>query len=93
MKALLLLIIVMCTGCSERINEHTVTGTVISIGACGGNEGFFSGPYECSLKVDVNGNTQYWEVWGKVVIGQPVYKPCWEKEDGALWCSNASTKK
>jgi len=57
--------------------ETAITAEVLSIGACGGAEGFFSPPYRCAVKVQIqNGPVEFWYVNQKVVVEQPVYKHC-----------------
>ena len=79
-------LVLLLSACSDKEDKYVKVGTVSGIGSCGGNEGFFSGPYECATKVKIDGAVEYWKVYGKVMVGQSVYKGCWSDSKGN-WCN------
>ena len=85
------MLVLAVSGCADRNDKHLMKGVVTSVGSCGGGEGFFSGPYGCAVSVEVNGSASYWDVYGRVVKGQAIYKPCWVDEDKKTWCTTART--
>ena len=93
-KILYLVFIAMLSGCSGGDfgeGKHIIEGKVISIGTCGGGNGFFSGNYECAVTTLVDGRIEYWNVYGPVVDGQSIYKHCWV-EEGAAHCFSTASK-
>lgn len=64
-------------------------GVVVDVGSCGGGEGFFSGNYECAVKVKIQDEIEFINIYGQAIIGQPVYKHCWTKEGNSKCYSTA----
>lgn len=93
----LVVILGMClallSGCSEKTDKYVVAGVVNEVGSCGGNEGFFSGSYECAVSVTTKRNIEYWTVYGKIMKGQTIYKHCWTDSDNQPWCSSVARTK
>lgn len=80
-----------CSGGDFGKNKHTISGIITSIGSCGGGEGFFSGNYECAVKVRTGRGIYFWNVHGQVAVGQTIYKHCWG-EKGNIRCFSTAHK-
>ena len=76
-----ILFVVLPTKFSKR-ELYVVEAVVTGVGSCGGGEGFFSGNYECAVKAVTKDGEIYTNVYGQVVVGQPIYKHCWVENSG-----------
>ena len=65
-------------------NKTVTVGIIENIGTCSSSI--------CAVKVNVDGSVEFWQVRGNVLVGQPVYKHCWNKGEQG-WCKTiASTR-
>lgn len=85
----IVLLTTLCA-CSGKQDKYVIQGAVMDVGNCGGGQGFFSETYTCSTKVEVEKETEYWDVYGRVMKGQTVYKHCWREETNYLCFRTAS---
>jgi len=88
-KILIGLSVLFLIGCGgDLASEKYVSesATVLSIGDCGGGDGFFAGNRTCAISVRwASGGVAYGQTWDRVMIGQKVYKECWV-DDGVRSC-------